>query len=302
LAHRAQNGETFFEHQDWTGTERMRTNYQGAVATSDVSLAFGDGYSETVYQSYADQETLHYAGLDHDTESSTEHAQFRQYSSTQGRWLSPDPFAGSYRPANPQSYNRYVYALNNPFGFIDPSGLESSDCDNEACAATVEQCDDLFSQGCLDAQFPLTAELIADVSDITLETLDLGGGPTPEGIIDPIIGNYGVVNPVGPGAPINAPTATTPCSVKIQNALNNIYGGSQYLGPTIWLPNQQPGYRNGAYNYDFFLPGVTNPYSVNNGQNRFGNPYNGLHIVLPGGSDPVLPAWGQGTLRRAQDV
>jgi hypothetical protein len=37
--------------------------------------------------------------------------------------MSPDPYDGSYDPNNPQSLNRYSYALNNPLVFSDPSGL-----------------------------------------------------------------------------------------------------------------------------------------------------------------------------------
>ena len=52
-----------------------------------------------------------------------DHAQFRQYGSTQGRWMRPDPYSGSYDLSNPQSLDRYVYAVNNPLSYIDPSGL-----------------------------------------------------------------------------------------------------------------------------------------------------------------------------------
>ncbi len=46
-------------------------------------------------------------------------------STTQSRWLSPDPYNGSYDITNPQSFNRYSYVANNPMAFIDPSGLTS---------------------------------------------------------------------------------------------------------------------------------------------------------------------------------
>jgi hypothetical protein len=40
------------------------------------------------------------------------------------RWLSPDPPGlGAADPTNPQSWNRYAYALNNPLRYTDPSGL-----------------------------------------------------------------------------------------------------------------------------------------------------------------------------------
>jgi RHS repeat-associated protein len=48
-----------------------------------------------------------------------DHAQFRDYSLIQGRWLSPDPYDGSYDFTNPQSLNRYSYSLNNPLGYVD---------------------------------------------------------------------------------------------------------------------------------------------------------------------------------------
>jgi RHS repeat-associated protein len=136
-------GVTHFEHQDWLGTERMRTSYNGTVVGSYASLPWGDGQVTTG----ADWDANHFATLDHDAESGTDHAQFRQYSSAQGRWMRPDPYSGSYRMRNPQSMNRYVYALNNPLSNIDPSGRDlcdwgindetgGEDYDNDAnCAA-----------------------------------------------------------------------------------------------------------------------------------------------------------------------
>src|SRR5262249_11470865 len=39
-----------------------------------------------------------------------------------GRFLSPDKLVGRLR--DPQSWNRYTYAINNPLKFVDPNGLE----------------------------------------------------------------------------------------------------------------------------------------------------------------------------------
>jgi RHS repeat-associated protein len=124
IAYRAWNGQTYFEHKDMIGTERMRTNYAGSVASAYQSLPWGDGYNANETSSTGDGlDNLHFAQLDKDSESSTEHAQFRQYSSTQGRWMSPDPYVGSYDVTDPQSFNRYSYVLNNPLARVDPSGL-----------------------------------------------------------------------------------------------------------------------------------------------------------------------------------
>ena len=113
-------GYAQFQHQDWLGTERMRTTYNASVEGTFTSLPFGDDQTTTG----VDNDAYHYASLDHDYESGTDHAQFRQYSNAQGRWLSPDPYSGSYDASNPQSMNRYVYVLNNPLTFIDTTGLE----------------------------------------------------------------------------------------------------------------------------------------------------------------------------------
>jgi RHS repeat-associated protein len=115
---------TYFDHEDTLGTQRIRTNYAGWTASSYLSLPWGDGYAATVNNAGGDQDNLHFAGLERDAESGTEHAQFRNYASAQGRWLAPDPYLGSYDVTNPQSMNRYAYALNNPTSLVDPSGLD----------------------------------------------------------------------------------------------------------------------------------------------------------------------------------
>jgi RHS repeat-associated protein len=73
-----------------------------------------------------------FAGMEYDSESNLNYTEFRQYASSQGRWLSPDPFSGSLKLSNPQSLNRYVYVLNNPTMLHDPKGL---DCIYDAAAA-----------------------------------------------------------------------------------------------------------------------------------------------------------------------
>jgi RHS repeat-associated protein len=113
-------GSLHFQHQDWEGTERVRTSYSGSTEGSYTSLPWGDAYSANG----TDNDPYHFATLDHDSESSTEHAQYRQYSSTQGGWMSPDPYDGSYHVTNPQSLNRYAYVRNSPLGSIDPLGLD----------------------------------------------------------------------------------------------------------------------------------------------------------------------------------
>ena len=123
VAFRAQNGDTYFDQKDILGTDRLRMNYAAVAAANYTSLAFGDDYTANVSGSYGDQDNNHYAQLDRDAESNTDHALYRQYYNTWGRWMSPDPDNGSYDISNPQSFNRYMYANNNPLGFADATGL-----------------------------------------------------------------------------------------------------------------------------------------------------------------------------------
>ncbi len=49
---------------------------------------------------------------------------FREYRPAHGRWTSPEPLGlGAVDPANPQSWNRYAYVMNNPMNLVDPLGL-----------------------------------------------------------------------------------------------------------------------------------------------------------------------------------
>ena len=45
--------------------------------------------------------------------------------------MAPDPYDGSYDIGNPQSLNRYVYAMNSPLSYLDPSGLYTDENGNE---------------------------------------------------------------------------------------------------------------------------------------------------------------------------
>ncbi|PYU53449.1 MAG: hypothetical protein DMG48_01490, partial [Acidobacteria bacterium] len=68
--------------------------------------------------------THQFTGDERDSETGLDHTWFRQYSSSLGRWMHPDPAGlASVDMANPQSWNRYSYVLNSPLTYIDPLGL-----------------------------------------------------------------------------------------------------------------------------------------------------------------------------------
>jgi RHS repeat-associated protein len=114
-------GTTYFDHSDWLGTERARTNVSATVVERCTSLPFGDNLSCTG----TDTSPLHFTGKDRDSESGLDHFEFRKFSSAMGRFMSPDP-AGMMAAdiGSPQTLNRYAYVLNNPLSFTDPFGLD----------------------------------------------------------------------------------------------------------------------------------------------------------------------------------
>ena len=65
-------------------------------------------------------------GKERDTESGNDYFGARYYASSMGRMMSPDPHSGTLlHMLNPQRWNMYAYALNNPLLFTDPTGMDA---------------------------------------------------------------------------------------------------------------------------------------------------------------------------------
>ncbi|MBK8150424.1 MAG: RHS repeat-associated core domain-containing protein [Acidobacteria bacterium] len=64
-----------------------------------------------------------FTGYERDGESGLDFAQNRYFAAKHGRFTSVDPLAASASAKNPQTLNRYSYALNSPYKFTDPLGL-----------------------------------------------------------------------------------------------------------------------------------------------------------------------------------
>lgn len=112
---------TYFEHTDWLGTVRVRTGPSGAPVQTCTSEWFGDGQVCVG----TDGSPTHYTGHELDAETNLNHFWFRQYSSAQGRWITPDPAGmAAVEAAAPQTWNRYAYVVNSPTNLVDPLGLK----------------------------------------------------------------------------------------------------------------------------------------------------------------------------------
>ena len=114
--------------------------------------------------------------------------------------------------------------------------------------------------------------------------------------------------PDSPAVPRFAPSAQ--CTGKIENYINDGLqnqkdtdnrpsGPVVFLGPTDMTgadgdvdPVNKPGWRNGAWNFDFFVPGMKGAPA---GWKQGRDPKSGLHLPPPGGEDPVTPHYGPGT-------
>jgi RHS repeat-associated protein len=69
--------------------------------------------------------TPHFTGKERDTESGNDYFGARYYASSMGRFLSPDPgWFSAADSSDPQSWNLYSYARNNPMINIDPAGYD----------------------------------------------------------------------------------------------------------------------------------------------------------------------------------
>lgn len=66
-----------------------------------------------------------FTGKERDAESGNDYFEARYYGSSMGRFMSPDPSGLlAQKPQDPQSWNLYAYARNNPLINIDPTGLD----------------------------------------------------------------------------------------------------------------------------------------------------------------------------------
>jgi RHS repeat-associated protein len=69
-----------------------------------------------------------FTGKERDSESTLDNFGARYFSSSMGRFMSPDPDNAGAIDEDPQSWNGYAYARNNPLRYTDPDGLDYKVC------------------------------------------------------------------------------------------------------------------------------------------------------------------------------
>jgi RHS repeat-associated protein len=116
---------TYFALSDWLGTKRVETVPNGTCLSTYASLAYGDELTPS--GTCPDATEHHYTGKERDTESGNDFFLARYYSSTAGRFISPDWASGAEAVpyaqfGDPQSLNLYGYVRDNPIGGVDANG------------------------------------------------------------------------------------------------------------------------------------------------------------------------------------
>jgi len=113
------SGLAYYRHSDWLGSSRFASTPSRAMYFDGAYGPFGEPYAQ-------DGATdLSFTGQNQDTAANVYDFPAREYG-IQGRWPSPDPAGiASAQPSDPQTWNRYAYARNDPLALVDPTGEDS---------------------------------------------------------------------------------------------------------------------------------------------------------------------------------
>ena len=114
---------------DYLGSASVITDSSGTMPALEESDYYP--YGGEISITNGDSNNYKFTGKERDSESGLDNFGARYDASSMGRFMTPDPLMASAKVWNPQTWNRYAYALNNPLRYIDPTGM------NEV---TAEQC------------------------------------------------------------------------------------------------------------------------------------------------------------------
>ena len=124
---RTEQGGSVTEHeyypvQDRLGSPVVITDQDGNVVQRHVFDAWGKLENQEKNGTVAERPILNLGYTGHKAEDTFGIIDMggRQYDPQLARFLQPDVFVQA--PHNMQSFNRYSYAMNNPFRYVDPSG------------------------------------------------------------------------------------------------------------------------------------------------------------------------------------
>ena len=114
------NGQLIYYHADHLGGTNVTTGSTGTKKELCEYLPFGGFSKHEKYGSSDEVAWFYFTGKKLDEETGLYYYGARYYNPTVGRFISPDTIVP--RAGDPQSFNRYTYAGNNPINNIDPTG------------------------------------------------------------------------------------------------------------------------------------------------------------------------------------
>jgi RHS repeat-associated protein len=111
---------------DHLGSTRMVTDSLGQALARRDYLPFGEEITgvggRTSQWGATDTITQKFTAKERDQETGLDYFGARYMSAMQGRFMSPDAFYKDSHVDDPQSWNEYAYARNNPLRYLDPNG------------------------------------------------------------------------------------------------------------------------------------------------------------------------------------
>ncbi|WP_462386841.1 RHS repeat domain-containing protein [Acidovorax sp. Q11] len=114
---RAQTTSITFFHNDVLGSPAVATDASGAVVWKESYLPYGHRLQAPAAGA---NNKLWYAGKQLDPNTGLSYMGARYYSPVVGRFMGIDPV--EFQEDNVHSFNRYAYANNNPYKYVDPDG------------------------------------------------------------------------------------------------------------------------------------------------------------------------------------
>jgi RHS repeat-associated protein len=119
------DGRTQFFHKNHLGSSMVITDQIGDPTERMEYFPFGT-YREAIdYKPTFPDVYYTFTGQEEDDELGFYNYKARLYDPVLGRFITPDSIVPDY--SNPQSLNRYSYALNNPLRYTDPTGHQSDE-------------------------------------------------------------------------------------------------------------------------------------------------------------------------------
>jgi len=110
-----------YYHNDALGSPVAATDSNGAILWKEDYHPYGS----RIRKQNSDTNQAWYTGKHHESDIDLSYFGARWYDPNIGRFMAIDPVG--FKEGNIHSHNRYAYANNNPYVFVDPDGRESVD-------------------------------------------------------------------------------------------------------------------------------------------------------------------------------